>query len=88
LSKVALTFYNASCAHCVRIVTRALGSENGVTSIEVDSAMGRLIVGFDAGRTSVESIRGLMERSGYSTQAVASVMPLPQAGVLDLRKAA
>jgi copper chaperone CopZ len=83
LSKVDLMFSNASCAHCVRIVTRLLGGEDGVTSIEMDTAAGRLIVGFDAGRTSMESICGLMERSGYPTRAVASVTALPQVGVLQ-----
>jgi copper chaperone CopZ len=83
LSKVALAFSNASCAHCVRVVTRLLGGENGVTSVGVDTAGGRLIVGFDNGRTSVESICGLMERSGYPTRAVVSVAAAPRVGVLQ-----
>jgi len=68
LSRVNLSFANASCAHCARIVTRSLGRVNGVLSVQVDAMRQRVMVHYDPSRVSLDSIQSLMEGSGYSTR--------------------
>jgi copper chaperone CopZ len=88
LSRVALAFSNASCAHCVRIVTRLLGEQDGIGSIREDAAAGRLMVEFDSTAVSVESICGLMERAGYPTRAIASLTSTPHVVMQGLERVA
>ncbi len=68
LSSTALSFANASCAHCARLVTQVLQGQEGIRSVEVDRVRLRVYVDFDPTQISLEAIRGLMERSGYPTQ--------------------
>lgn len=76
LSRIALTATNATCAHCARLITDALSKEKGVTSVHVDSLKARVMVGFDTGQTSAESILGVLKRSGYPARLIAEV-PAP-----------
>lgn len=68
MSRVTLSFANASCTHCARVVTRSLQRLDGVLSVQVDQADGRVLVHFDPSRVSVDSIRSLMEGAGYATR--------------------
>lgn len=65
MSKVDLHFPNASCAHCVRLVSRSLKRLDGVVSVDADGFSARLVVGFDPRSVSAESIREVVEESGY-----------------------
>ena len=78
VSRVDLQFANASCAHCVRLVSQALGTVNGVSDIEVDQARRLLAVEFDPTFISVDLIRSVMERAGYPTRPLQEGMvPFP-----------
>lgn len=77
MSRIALSFANASCAHCVQVVTRRLGETDGVRLVEVDRFGKRVRVDFDCTRVSAEAIRSVMERSGYPTRLVDDTPPTP-----------
>lgn len=68
MSRVTLSFANASCRHCARLVTRSLQKIDGILSVEVDQVGRRVLVYYDPFRVSVDSILSLMEGSGYSTR--------------------
>lgn len=68
MGRAALSFVNATCAHCARVVTRSLERMDGVVSVEVDPVGQRVLVGYDPARTTLESIRSRMERAGYPTR--------------------
>lgn len=72
MSRVDLHFANASCAHCVRLISLALRKLDGVTDIEVDPYNSRVVVRFDPELTSIDLIEATMEKSGYPTR------PLPE----------
>lgn len=66
--KVSLSFANASCAHCARLVRQSLGRVGGVFSVKVDPEDRSLEVGFDPSRLSVDSLRSSLEGLGYPTR--------------------
>ncbi|MGE5618331.1 MAG: heavy-metal-associated domain-containing protein [Sphingomonadaceae bacterium] len=68
MSRISLTFANASCAHCARVVTRSLQKMDGVLSVEVDRVGQRVLVGYDSTRVSLDTIRSRMEGAGYPTR--------------------
>lgn len=68
MSRVILSFANASCRHCVRVVTNSLQKIDGILSVQVDQIGGRVTISYDPSRVSIESIRSLMEMSGYKTR--------------------
>lgn len=72
MKEIGLSFTNASCAHCANLVSRSLSSVNGVGDVRVDPNELRVWVHFDPSLLSSDSIRKMMERSGYPTQVVAS----------------
>lgn len=75
MSRIALSFANASCAHCVRVVTRSLEHLTGVGLVRVDPMRQQILVDYDPARVSVESIRMAMERSGYPNRLAAGPTP-------------
>lgn len=68
MSRVTLSFANASCRHCARVVTNSLQKVDGVLSVQVDQVGRRVMVHYDPSRVSIDLLRSLMEGSGYSTQ--------------------
>ena len=70
MHSIALSFANASCAHCARIVTRTLQTAEGIWSVDVDQTGQRVLVDFDPTRISIEAIRALMRGAGYPTRLV------------------
>lgn len=78
MSRVDLHFANASCAHCARLVSRSLEKLEGVRLVNVDPSHQRITVGFDPSLVTVDSIRSMMERTGYPTRLLAErVTPFP-----------
>lgn len=71
MKEIGLSFTNASCAHCAKLVSRSLGGVKGVEDVRVDPDELRVWVHFDPSLLSSDSIRKVMERSGYPTQVVA-----------------
>ncbi len=71
LGRAALGFANASCAHCIRVVTRSLQKVDGVESVEIDPVGQRVLIGFDPTRVSIDAIRQRMEGAGYPTRLLA-----------------
>ncbi len=79
MSRVDLHFANASCAHCARLVSHSLENVDGVDAVNVDRSRSRVVVDFDPARISIDSIRSVMEQSGYPTRLLAEkVIPFPQ----------
>lgn len=77
MNTIDLHFANASCAHCVRLVTRSLGSLEGISSVHANPASARLVVRYDPKLVAADSIIEVMERSGYPTTLLSSpVTPL------------
>ncbi len=87
MSKTALSFANASCAHCAHLVTRILQSADGIRWVEVDQGCQRVLVDFDPTVISLESIQGLMEKSGYPSQLADADAPPPLRQLLTTRAA-
>jgi copper chaperone CopZ len=54
-----------TCTSCVSRITRALRGLDGVESVKVDLGSDSAIVGFDAGRTSLEVIGATIGAAGY-----------------------
>lgn len=67
MGRIALGFANASCVHCVRVVTRRLEETDGIRMVEFDTDALRIVVDFDPSRLSPDAIRAMLERSGYPT---------------------
>ncbi len=68
MGRIDLHFTNASCAHCARLVSHSLGKVDGVLSVDVDRIDQKVIVAFDPSRVTVDSIRSIMEETGYPTR--------------------
>lgn len=72
MKEIRLSFANASCAHCANLVSRSLRGVDGVEDVRIDRDELRVCVHFDPSLLSSDSIRKMMERSGYPTRVVAS----------------
>ena len=58
--------HGMSCEHCRVSVLEEVGALDGVESVDVDLASGRLEVG---GTVSEEAVRGAVEEAGYALAA-------------------
>lgn len=78
MGRVDLHFANASCAHCARLVSQSLEKVDGVVGVDIDRLNSRLVVDFDPARVSIDTIRSMMEQTGYPTRLLAErSLPLP-----------
>lgn len=68
MDRVDLHFENASCAHCARLVSQSLRKVEGVLSVDVDRLGQKVTVAFDPSLVTVDSIRSVMEKTGYPTR--------------------
>jgi copper chaperone len=60
-----------TCDNCVRHVTKALRSVNGVKSVEVDRNSARANVTFDTTKTHMPALMDALKRSGYHARPFA-----------------
>ena len=61
-----LNVQGMSCQHCVHTVKSSVSALAGVDSVEVSLEKKLVTVGFDPGKTSLQSIRTAIEDQGYS----------------------
>lgn len=54
-----------SCGGCVNSVKRLLSALEGVQTVEVDLAQGRVTVDYDPARVATEAMRRAIEDGGY-----------------------
>ncbi len=59
------TVTGMTCGHCVRSVTEEVGRVEGVTSVDVDLASGRVTVESD-GPVDDAAVRAAVDEAGYS----------------------
>ncbi|MGH7476839.1 MAG: heavy-metal-associated domain-containing protein [Longimicrobiales bacterium] len=69
MAETTLKVQGMSCEHCVRSVTQALRSVDGVESAEVDLGAGRARVRYDASRTTPRQLVGAVMDEGYTAEA-------------------
>ena len=84
MGRVDLHFENASCAHCARLVSQSLRKVEGVLSVDVDQLGQKVTVAFDPSLVTVDSIRSVMEKTGYPTRLcsvrITPLSPRPLSG--------
>ena len=57
-----------TCQHCVRAVTEALESQDGVTRAQVDLQAGRARVEYDEGRVTPGQLANAVIDEGYTAE--------------------
>jgi len=72
---VVLRTAGMTCGSCAEQVTRALQSERGVASTEVDLAGGRVMAGFDAKQTGPGKLAAKVAAAGYASQVQSVLTP-------------
>ena len=60
-----------TCQHCVKAVTDALESQEGVERAEVDLQAGRATVHYDATKVTPQVLAGVVSDEGYVAEEVA-----------------
>lgn len=71
-----VTVLNAAgitCEGCVNGISRALKSEGGVSSVAVDAATGRVVVGHDAKAVNPETLTARAAGAGYACRVLRSL---------------
>ena len=71
MATATLKVSGMSCQHCVRSVTSALQSIEGVERAEVDLSKGRATVEYDAGLTNPRALANAVMDEGYVAEEVA-----------------
>jgi len=61
-----LNVQGMSCQHCVHAVKTSVSALAGVDSVDVSLEKKLVTVGFDPGKTSLQSIENAIEDEGYS----------------------
>jgi copper chaperone len=65
---VILTVPNMSCSHCENSIKKAVGTLNGVESVNVDLITKKVSVEYDASKVSIETIKNSIEDQGYDVR--------------------
>ena len=66
--EVTIGVYGMTCGHCQKRVADAISSLEGVESVEVDLESESATVSFDPQKTSLDNIKGAIQKAGYSTE--------------------
>ncbi len=61
-----LNVQGMSCQHCVHAVKSSVSALAGVDTVEVSLEKNLVTIGFDPGKTSLQSIKTAIEGQGYS----------------------
>ena len=65
MEHVTVTAPDISCGHCVATVKDAVGTLQGVASVEADADTKRIEIDFDPGRVSLAQIESALDEAGY-----------------------
>lgn len=68
MATATLKVQGMSCGHCVRTVTEALESVDGVKAAKVDLGAGRAFVEYDENRTGPRELVGAVMDEGYTAE--------------------
>lgn len=68
---ITLTVDGMTCGSCVRHVTAALRTVEGVTAVEVERRAGRAVVTHDAERASTAAMIAALAAAGYEARVAA-----------------
>lgn len=71
MATATLKVSGMSCQHCVRSVTSALQSVEGVERAEVDLSKGRATVEYDAALTNPRALANVVMDEGYVAEETA-----------------
>lgn len=71
MTTTTLKVSGMTCQHCVRAVTQALESQDGVTRAEVDLQAGRARVEYDESRVSPDQLTTAVMEEGYTAEEAA-----------------
>jgi len=55
-----------SCEHCVKAVTKALSSVEGLEKVKINLKSGTAAFSCDPGKAGMDKIRAAVEEAGYS----------------------
>jgi copper chaperone len=68
MSTTTLKISGMSCQHCLRTVTNALASVQGVSNATVDLGKGRAVVEYDPVQTSPSALANAVMDEGYTAE--------------------
>lgn len=64
----ALKVDGMSCSHCENTIKNAVGSLNGVVSVNVDLNGKKVMVEFEPEKVSIDTIKDVIEDQGYEVK--------------------
>ena len=70
MSTATLKITGMTCGHCVKAVTQALESQEGVSRAEVSLQTGSAVVEFDETRVSRDALKTAVIDEGYEAEDV------------------
>lgn len=65
MEKSVIRVDGMSCQHCVKAVSGAVNALPGIESVEVDLAAKTVAVAHDAAKSSLKTIKAVIEDQGY-----------------------
>jgi len=65
MKKIIINVEGMSCAHCANAVTKAVGSLEGVSNVQVNLEEKTATVEYDSDKISLEDIKAVLEEEGY-----------------------
>ena len=68
MATTTLKVSGMTCQHCVRAVTQALESQQGVSSAQVDLQAGRARVDYDESRVTPAQLANAVMDEGYTAE--------------------
>ena len=68
MENVILNVSGMSCGHCVKAVEENVGKLNGVNSVKVDLASGKVEVAFESEKLSLDTIKETIDDQGYEVK--------------------
>jgi copper chaperone len=71
MATATLKVTGMTCGHCVKAVTEALQSQNGVSRAEVDLTAGRAQVEYDESRVTPRELANVVTEEGYAAEETA-----------------
>ena len=70
MATTTLKVTGMTCGHCVRSVSEAIGSLEGVQSADVQLESGQATVVYDEGRVSPRDLVGAVQEEGYTAEEI------------------
>lgn len=70
MATTTLKVQGMTCQHCVRSVTQALESRDGVSRAEVDLQAGRARVDYDDRRVTARELASAVAEEGYEAEEI------------------